>query len=244
MIIQPIRPKRVASEVFEQIRDLIYRGEFRSGEQIPTERDLASSMRVSRTSVRNAIDRLVGMKLLRQVQGKGTFVFTPENRTGNPLAVGVVADSATVFDTLEVHIDLACNAVFLSARRATQNDIQAIGDSLREMEDDLKHHRKISVSSITAFNMAVIFSTKNPVVIHLARNYYDLLYSGIKKTLARLETNSQAYKEMLEQYRNIYCAIKMRDVQAARKAMHDHQRFLQGMLGNDCWLAADASSPY
>ena len=64
MNIKPIRPKRISDQVFEQIRELIYKGEFRPGQQIPAERELAISMAVSRTSVRNAINKMVAMGLL------------------------------------------------------------------------------------------------------------------------------------------------------------------------------------
>lgn len=86
MNIRPIKPSRISSQVFEQIRELIYKGVFKPQQQIPPERDLATSMEVSRTSVRNAINRLVKIGLLKQVQGQGTFVSSPETREGNPLS--------------------------------------------------------------------------------------------------------------------------------------------------------------
>ncbi len=64
MTIRPIKPNRVSSLVFEQIRELIYKGTFKPGQQIPPERELAASMEVSRTSVRNALDKLIKLGLL------------------------------------------------------------------------------------------------------------------------------------------------------------------------------------
>jgi len=77
--LKPIKPKRISDQVFDQLRELIFRGEFKSGEKILTERELAEAFGVSRTSVRDAINKLVVMGLLEQRQGQGTFVRSPES---------------------------------------------------------------------------------------------------------------------------------------------------------------------
>lgn len=90
-------------------------------------------MEVSRTSVRNAIDKLVNIGLLKQIQGLSTFVSSPETRVGNLLSVPMETDEATFFDLLEVRMGLECNAAKLAATRATHSDLRAIRDSLEEM---------------------------------------------------------------------------------------------------------------
>ena len=77
--LKPIKPKRISDQVFDQLRELIFRGEFKTGEKILTERELAEAFGVSRTSVRDAINKLVVMGLLEQRQGQGTFVRSPES---------------------------------------------------------------------------------------------------------------------------------------------------------------------
>ena len=220
--IRPIRPKRVSSLVFEQIRELIYKGTFKPGQQIPPERELAASMEVSRTSVRNALDKLIKLGLLWQSQGQGTFVGSPENRYGNPLAAAMATDEATFFDLLEVRMGLECNAARLAAQRATEADLRAMRKSLEEMEEDLDGNNMISTPADTAFHMAVTFSTKNPVLIHLTRNFYDFLFVGIKKNLAHMTETRTAYTDLLEQHREILRHIKDREPEKAYEAMRRH----------------------
>ena len=62
--LKPIKPKRISDQVLEQLRELIFRSEFKPGQQIPPERELAEALKVSRTSVRDAIGKLVAMGLL------------------------------------------------------------------------------------------------------------------------------------------------------------------------------------
>jgi GntR family transcriptional repressor for pyruvate dehydrogenase complex len=227
MKIRPIKPRRISSQVFEQIRELIYKGDFKPGQQIPPERELAASMQVSRTSVRNAIEKLVNLGLLNQVQGQGTFVSSPEQREGNPLSAAMSTDEATFFDLLEVRMGLECNAAELAAMRATDNDIRSIKKSLVEMEEDLRDNGVISTAADAAFHMAVTFSTKNPVLIHLTRNFYDFLFVGIKKNLSHLGDVDLAYEEVLEHHREVFEAIKARESKKAYNAMHKHLIYVQ-----------------
>src|SRR5689334_14108426 len=68
------------SPLYQQIKDLILRslqaGEWKPGEAIPSEMDLAARFRVSQGTVRKAIDELAAENLVVRRQGKGTFVAT------------------------------------------------------------------------------------------------------------------------------------------------------------------------
>ena len=68
------------SPLYQQIKGLILHslqaGEWRPGEAIPSEMDLAARFRVSQGTVRKAIDELAAENLLSRRQGKGTFVAT------------------------------------------------------------------------------------------------------------------------------------------------------------------------
>lgn len=73
-------PAPAFSPLYQQIKGLILQslqsGEWRPGEAIPSEMDLAGRFRVSQGTVRKAIDELAGDHLLVRRQGKGTFVAT------------------------------------------------------------------------------------------------------------------------------------------------------------------------
>ena len=227
MTIRPIKPRRISCQVYEQIRELIYKGVFKPEQQIPTERDLATLMEVSRTSVRNAIDKLVRLGLLYQIQGQGTFVCSPETREGNPLSAAMTPDEATFSDLLEVRMGLECNAARLAAIRATEKDLRAMHVNLEEMAEDLASRGNISTETDTAFHMAVAFATKNPVLLHLTRNFYDFLFVGIKKSLVHMVENDVAYEDVLEHHRTIFKHIKERAPEKAHESMRKHIRYVQ-----------------
>src|SRR5215831_20987563 len=68
------------SPLYQQIKGLILQslqaGEWKPGEPIPSEIDLAARFRVSQGTVRKAIDELAAENLVVRRQGKGTFVAT------------------------------------------------------------------------------------------------------------------------------------------------------------------------
>ena len=72
------------SPLYQQIKALILQslqaGEWKPGEGIPSEMDLATRFRVSQGTVRKAIDELAAENLLVRRQGKGTFVATHAER--------------------------------------------------------------------------------------------------------------------------------------------------------------------
>src|SRR6187551_352903 len=78
---EPALPATPAfSPLYQQIKGLILQsleaGEWKPGEAIPSEMDLAARFRVSQGTVRKAIDELAAENLLLRRQGKGTFVAT------------------------------------------------------------------------------------------------------------------------------------------------------------------------
>lgn len=67
-------PQKLYCQLLEILREPIERGEWKVGVRIPTEEQLCGRYRVSKTTVRSAIEELVALGYLKKLQGKGTFV--------------------------------------------------------------------------------------------------------------------------------------------------------------------------
>ena len=87
------------SPLYQQIKGLILNslrvGEWKPGEMIPSEMDLAGRFRVSQGTVRKAIDELAAENLLLRRQGKGTFVATHAEQQVQFRFLKLVLDSGT-----------------------------------------------------------------------------------------------------------------------------------------------------
>ena len=108
------------SPLYQQIKALILQslqqGEWKPGEAIPSEMDLAARFRVSQGTVRKAIDELAAENLVVRRQGKGTFVATHAERHVQYRFLKLMPDSgdASVEGPAERHI-IDCKRVRASA---------------------------------------------------------------------------------------------------------------------------------
>lgn len=229
--IKPIKPKRISDQVFDQIRELIYRGKLKPGEKLMTERELAQAMNVSRTTVRDAIQRLVAMGLIVQKQGQGTFVKAMDDTLENPLAKAMEAQDASLEDLLEVRMGLECNAAALAAQRADETDITSLIQSIDEMQTEVDSGR-LGTEADTAFHMAIAYAAKNPLHILIMRNFYDYLFHGIRENLACLYEDPKNIQEILKQHRTILDSIKARDPYKAYQSMNAHITFVKDFFKN------------
>jgi GntR family transcriptional repressor for pyruvate dehydrogenase complex len=224
--LQPIKSKKISDQVFEQIRELVFRGQLKPGEQLMPERELSEALNVSRTTVRNAINKLVVLGLLEHKQGQGTFVRSTDTRIGNPVAAAMDVENASIPNLLEVRVGLECNSAFLAAQRATEQDLTFMEASLEEIRQEVASGR-LGTEADTAFHMALAYATKNPVQVYLMKNFYDFLFVGIKENLRHLYEDPANIDKIFNQHHAIYEAIKNRDPDLAYQAMREHIQFVQ-----------------
>lgn len=219
--LKAIKPHRMSDQVFEQLRELVFRGQLKPGEKLMSERELAKQLGVSRPTIRNAISRLVFTGILEQTQGKGTFVRDRYSRMSNPMAIAMGARESSLKDLLEVRLGLECNAAALAAKRADEEDIRVLENCIKEIHEELLMGR-LGAEADVSFHMAISYATKNPAQVHLMKNFYDFLFLGIEKSLLHLYEETTQIEIIREHHNKIVQAISNRDPEAAFNAMKHH----------------------
>lgn len=226
-----VKQKKISDQVFDQLRELIFRGKLKPGEKLMPERDMAETMDVSRTSIRNAIARLAAMGLVEHQQGSGTFVAVSCSKNKNPFAAAMTAQDATIYDLLEVRMGLECVAASLAAKRADAADVSSMEQSMGEMEKEVQADR-LGTQADTSFHMAIAYATKNPLHIHVMKNFYDYLFLGIRESLQSLYENPENIQSILNQHRAIMDSIINRDQDTAYREMQKHIDFVKDFFKN------------
>lgn len=116
------------SPLYQQIKALITRslqsGEWKPGEAIPSEMDLAARYRVSQGTVRKAIDELAAENLLVRRQGKGTFVSTHAEQRVQYRFLRLVPDADATSGPVERRF-LDCRRVRAGAEIARALELKA-----------------------------------------------------------------------------------------------------------------------
>ena len=225
----PVDTEKVSQAVVRQIELLILRGILRPGERLPSERDLAERLGVSRPSLRESLAELQARGLLDTRAGAGMFVADILGAAFSPALIRLIsAHDEAVFDVIAFRRDLESLAAERAARLGSDTDLAVIDATFRKMEAAHAKRSGAEEARLDAqFHMAVIEAGHNVVMVHMMRAMYDLLREGVfanRETMFRRRTTRDA---LLDQHRAINDAIQARDPQAARAAVCAHLDFVE-----------------
>jgi len=217
MPFQPIDSKRLYEQVADQIADMIRRGEFQAGQRLPAERDLAKSVGVSRPVVREAMVALEIAGLVEVRTGSGAYVRQPENgeRTLN------AGHSPT--DVLNARMIVEGEAAALAAANASEHDIEAVADAVRQMITEHDVGRPWSAADL-AFHVAVAFASGNAVLAMVVERLWQEQYGPVFAILSERAHLAENWTATLNGHQAILEAIRWRDPAAARQRMRAHLR--------------------
>lgn len=216
-------PKTVArtlpDQVVETLLMQIAAGRLATGSSLPAQRDLAKGLGVGLAVVREAIQRLQTLGVLRAYHGRGTVV---EGLRWNQLlfsepSVGLLALESHMLGQLwEARYAIEKETVRLAAERATAEDLAAMRAVLaKAVPDPVEYpdNRRLN----TAFHLALARAAKNDVLVDLL---VPLL--GIELGAMRTVFDAEMSRETWAVHRAIYAAVAARDVAAANAAMEQH----------------------
>ena len=135
MVFKPITPKKISSQIAEQIRSSILAGEFSPGDKLPPERQLVEMFGASRPSVREALNILTSAGLVESYQGGGTIVKSlVEISAGNPLSELIKGEQERALDVIEVRKCMEGWTSYYAAQRALPEDLRKLEKVVAEME--------------------------------------------------------------------------------------------------------------
>ena len=221
--LEPIRPKKISEEIVNQIKQLISNGELKPGDRIPSERELATVLGVSRPSVREAIMVLDAMGFLESRQGGGTFVKTlTEGSIADPLAKLVEKrDPALLRSLAEVRMGLESWSAYLAAKRANDKDVAELKRLYYVMEQQAK--RGGWDPEVDAeFHYAITAAGHNSLQMHVLDSVHSIFTATIQVALMEFYQQEGHVDLLLKQHREIMEAIADHDPERARQKMMAH----------------------
>lgn len=172
---EPVSTRRTFEEAVDQIAEKIRAGDLHTGERLPSERELAARMRISRPTLREAIKVLTeaGVLEVRRGQQGGIFVaseLVPREllRSRQEIRFGEVAG------VLEARRLLEPRVAQLAAVHAGEDDFQAMAaivDRSREVaaRDDFLRNEDLFLQLDLKFHLAMARATRNATIVSLMR---------------------------------------------------------------------------
>src|SRR5208337_3071063 len=134
-MLKAVKKRRAYEDIVEQIRKLIGKGKLRRGDQLPTEKELSETFKVSRTTVREAVLSLETMKLVDRRQGNGTYVIaSSEEALVHPLATSFFHEKDDLIDIFSLRKLIEPEIAQLASENGTAEEVNELGKIVQEQE--------------------------------------------------------------------------------------------------------------
>ncbi|MHB8057631.1 MAG: FadR/GntR family transcriptional regulator [Desulfuromonadaceae bacterium] len=228
MNFKPIKPKKVSTQIADQIRTSILAGEFAPGDKLPPERELAEMFGVSRPSVREALNVLASSGLVMSYQGGGTVVMSLiETSSANPLSELIRVQQDRALDVIEVRKSMESWTAWYAAERATPEDIRRMEEIIAGMKQNLetKHPSEDLDANL---HIVIAKATHNVVWLHLMQSLFDAMKEFQQTVWRAAYLTHEDHEILFDHHNTIVQTIKAKDPKAARDAMLHHLTFAEG----------------
>jgi GntR family transcriptional regulator, transcriptional repressor for pyruvate dehydrogenase complex len=220
--------------VLAHIENGIIEGTLREGSPLPSERDLAVNLKVSRTAVREAIRSLEAQGLITSSVGAGpdggTRIAASHSRAlGKLLRLHVALGLFPYDDVVEARITLERSSAALAARHATTGDKQRLRAMLTAMSSP-----NLTIETFneldTDFHLLIASLSHNQLVGDLTSAVRESLRRPIREASEGLDDWEGFRQDLMRQHGRIYEAIASGDPDLAATVIESHIRTAYAIL--------------
>ncbi|MHB1315778.1 MAG: FadR/GntR family transcriptional regulator [Christensenellales bacterium] len=224
-MLEQIKKTRLYEEIVKQMQGLIKNGTLKPGDKLPPERELALSLNVSRTAIREALRSLEMMGFIESKVGEGTYIRQiTMNNVIDPFFSILSQDEKLILELYEVRFVLDVEIARLAAKRITPEKIEKIQQALNLMEAEVESGGK-GIKGDDAFHAELANATENQVMIDIIRMCSDILSTARQATLDIPGHNLRA----LADHKGIFEAVQAGDEIKAANAMREHLIYGQNL---------------
>jgi GntR family transcriptional regulator, transcriptional repressor for pyruvate dehydrogenase complex len=223
-----VRRHKVYEAVAEQIERLILR-KLKPGDKLPSERELAEMLQVSRSSIRDAIRSLELVGLVEPRQGAGTIVRERSADSSiTPFSNALKRRQELVSELLDFRKMLEPPLAARAAAHVSLDDISEMEEILQRQEGKLSLGEP-AIAEDAEFHYSVALASGNSVVLKVL----DILMDLLRDTRERSLQVPGRQQKSLAGHRRILAAIKRHDAEAARSAMRRHIEDIEEIVLNN-----------
>ncbi|MQA57575.1 MULTISPECIES: FadR/GntR family transcriptional regulator [Pseudomonas] len=212
-----ISSSTVVNSVVEKLRAALARGQWRSGDMLPGQRELAEQLGISRPSLREAVIVLETLGLVRSMPGKGVLVLdAPLDELQGPEAT---LAGASLEDVLQLRYTLEPFIVGLVAQSISSREIGQLRLTLMDMREALEaSDAEAGANAYIAFHEELFTLTSNPIF----QNVVQQTSNALRQSARILRESPEHLAERLEENEAVVRAIRNRNSAQASAEMRRH----------------------
>jgi DNA-binding FadR family transcriptional regulator len=214
----------VIAQAADSIRRLVLSNGLAAGARLPSEKALGDRLRISRSSVREALRVLVALGLVEKMQGKGVFV-----RRSRPAyepiryAAESIQEAGPMVLVMRTLLEPKCAE--LAALRAGPRELRALEAELRRLQEALRTNDvDAAVRADSGFHLALAQASRNAVFVDLLEALNAAATENRRRALAFYTD-----RRLVELHEHILRAVQKRDPRAARVSVERHMRTIRNV---------------
>lgn len=220
MSLHGVETRRLYRQIADQLAQLIKRGDFRAGERLPAERELAEQLGVSRPSVREALIALEVEGLVEVRGGSGVYVL---ERIRPKTLARPEATPPGPFDLIRARWLIESECAFLAASHATPQQLQRMKSALDDMRTWATHTPQ-GTAADQRFHLAIAEASGNAALLLVVEQLWALRTGELYTQLESHFVGEQIWQLAVQEHAELLTAITQRDPAAARRAMRTHMK--------------------
>jgi GntR family transcriptional repressor for pyruvate dehydrogenase complex len=224
-LLRKVQPTKVSAEVARQIVELIRGRAFPVGARLPSEKELAERMGVSRPSVREALAALEAVGLVETQAGRGNFVrrFPSEEEGIEPLVL--LESEEGCREIIDARGALEPPVAVLAASERTEDDLAALRAAHTEMiryADALDFDPYFAYDK--AFHQALVRATHNELIVKVLLPLVETMDQRIYREFTRnfYMKSPTMFHKVMEIHGEILAAVAARNAKLAEQKMRTH----------------------
>jgi GntR family transcriptional repressor for pyruvate dehydrogenase complex len=226
--IQPLEKFVLIDQIIEKIENLIASGDLNPGDFLPGERLLAEKLGVSRTSLRQALKALNVMGVLEIAPGKKTYIKDSfSDILLNPFRFIKAIHSIKIKELFEARRVIEEGIVQMAAKRVDHYHLQKIKSHLIDAEKNLEHKNEFIYSEFM-FHKSIFDTADNKILSAVMNSLNELLLVLEKYEKDYLDISDRKFS--LDQHKKIFEALREKNPEGARLAMHIHLNSMEERL--------------
>lgn len=212
--------EKAYEKVFRYIKNGIMNEDYQLGEKLPPERELAVRLSVSRNTVREAFRTLGMMGVVESQQGAGNYISGNfEKNLIEFLSMMFVLQRVEYPQISKLRAGLEQKAVELGAQNRTEEELEELGDILKEMR---KNDESKNAGLDARFHSVLAATSKNKPIIQILQALSSVTESFISDMHRDIMVSAEAKKQLQEAHEQIVQALEERDGEKAEQAVKFH----------------------